>query len=334
MEMPGRQYNATTGYRYGFNGKEKDTESPVQYDYGFRIYDPRLVRFKSVDPLTKGYPMLTPYQFAENQLIWAIDLDGLEKYIVIHYKNKYNQVYKTVLRGIREIDTKEPIDLQLKNVHGALLTTKDVYETSYHDNKKINDIGGRNSTKTEEIAARKARSPKVKYTEGSSDLPYENNIDETYQFEEGKYTSVTKDGDKFEYFEDIVMHHIEEPTKKSFYNDLLDIVSGNLNSNKEISIDRSSFGIKRHAKLIIDNQINLAVTQFKQENTNLKTVLIDGITITTNPETLSHMRNVAKEIQKKLGVKVKIKTDPNFIANNRVNGLGAYGVTTNVSGVK
>jgi RHS repeat-associated protein len=52
MGMPGRQYNATTGYRYGFNGKEKDNkDGVVQYDYGFRIYDPRLVRFKSTDPL-------------------------------------------------------------------------------------------------------------------------------------------------------------------------------------------------------------------------------------------------------------------------------------------
>ncbi|MBK9379707.1 MAG: hypothetical protein IPN39_00045 [Chitinophagaceae bacterium] len=78
MLMPDRKYSAGTGYRYGFNGKEKDTEGPVQYDYGFRIYDPRLVRFKSVDPLTRSYPELTPYQFASNRPIEAIDLDGLE----------------------------------------------------------------------------------------------------------------------------------------------------------------------------------------------------------------------------------------------------------------
>ncbi|MFZ1313155.1 MAG: RHS repeat-associated core domain-containing protein, partial [Chitinophagaceae bacterium] len=65
MLMPDRQYSAATAYRYGFNGKEKDNEV-VQYDYGFRIYDPRLVRFKSVDPLTNSYPWYTPYQFAGN----------------------------------------------------------------------------------------------------------------------------------------------------------------------------------------------------------------------------------------------------------------------------
>lgn len=36
--------------------------------------------FLSVDPLTSSYPMLTPYQFAGNTPIRAIDLDGLEPY--------------------------------------------------------------------------------------------------------------------------------------------------------------------------------------------------------------------------------------------------------------
>ncbi|MEY3499760.1 MAG: hypothetical protein RL308_1429 [Bacteroidota bacterium] len=71
------------GYRYGFNGKEMDNEvsgNGNSYDYGFRIYNPRLGRFLSVDPLTKSYPWYTPYQFAGNKPIWAIDLDGLEEY--------------------------------------------------------------------------------------------------------------------------------------------------------------------------------------------------------------------------------------------------------------
>lgn len=78
--MGGKQYNST-GYRYGFNGKEKDNEisgSGNQYDYGFRIYNPRIGKFLSVDPLTQSYPELTPYQFASNTPLMAIDLDGLE----------------------------------------------------------------------------------------------------------------------------------------------------------------------------------------------------------------------------------------------------------------
>ena len=43
-----------------------------------RIYDTRLGRFLSVDPLTRKYPWYTPYQFAGNMPIWAIDIDGGE----------------------------------------------------------------------------------------------------------------------------------------------------------------------------------------------------------------------------------------------------------------
>ena len=68
-------------YRYGFNGKEKDDEIYGRdncLDYGKRVQDTRLGRFFSVDPLTKKYPELSTYQFANNMPIWKIDLDGLE----------------------------------------------------------------------------------------------------------------------------------------------------------------------------------------------------------------------------------------------------------------
>ena len=73
--------NTTFGYRYGFNGKEDDKDfgdKQLIQDYGFRLYNPAIARFLSVDPLSPSYPMLTPYQFASNSPIIAIDLDGLE----------------------------------------------------------------------------------------------------------------------------------------------------------------------------------------------------------------------------------------------------------------
>src|SRR6476661_4231520 len=85
MMQPGRANptNGTSngGYRYGFNGKEMDNNSELglaTYDYGFRIYNPGIVKFLSEDPLTKDYPELTPYQFASNRPIDGIDLDGKE----------------------------------------------------------------------------------------------------------------------------------------------------------------------------------------------------------------------------------------------------------------
>ena len=79
--MPGRVSSADSKYRYGYNGKENDNEikgAGNQQDYGMRIYDPRIARFLSVDPLREEYPELSPYQFASNTPLWAIDLDGLE----------------------------------------------------------------------------------------------------------------------------------------------------------------------------------------------------------------------------------------------------------------
>ena len=83
MEMPGRTYSVNDEYRFGFNGKEADKNGEwgdlTHYDYGFRIYNPAVARFLSVDPLTASYPWYTPYQFAGNKPIMAIDLDGLEE---------------------------------------------------------------------------------------------------------------------------------------------------------------------------------------------------------------------------------------------------------------
>jgi hypothetical protein len=46
------------------------------------IEDGDLLRFISLDPLTKKYPELTPYQFASNSPIHEIDLDGLEGVVI------------------------------------------------------------------------------------------------------------------------------------------------------------------------------------------------------------------------------------------------------------
>ena len=64
--MPARKFGNEN--RYGFNGKErdKDMHSLTAYDYGFRIYNPAIGKFLSVDPLTEDIHELTPYQFAGN----------------------------------------------------------------------------------------------------------------------------------------------------------------------------------------------------------------------------------------------------------------------------
>jgi len=69
------------------------------YDYGFRIYNPQIAKFLSVDPLTKEYPWYTPYQFASNTPIAAIDRDGLEAEITINSPWFHNQIQEALDAG-------------------------------------------------------------------------------------------------------------------------------------------------------------------------------------------------------------------------------------------
>jgi RHS repeat-associated protein len=134
MIMSGRQYNAKTNYRYGFNGKENDNEvkgEGNQQDYGMRIYDTRVGRFLSVDPLTNSYPGWSPYPFAMNSPISGVDLDGLEYYYSADGKFLGNvgtsqQVFKADKLEIKTVDCgdgttgteKEPVGaVDLKITH-------------------------------------------------------------------------------------------------------------------------------------------------------------------------------------------------------------------------
>jgi RHS repeat-associated protein len=80
MPMPGRQFSSNS-YRYGFQGQEKDDEvkgNGNSVNYKFRMHDPRLGRFLSIDPLAKEYPFYSPYAFSGNRVIDAFELEGLE----------------------------------------------------------------------------------------------------------------------------------------------------------------------------------------------------------------------------------------------------------------
>ena len=160
MLMPGRKYPAAGGlYRYGFNGKENDDEvkgEGNQQDYGMRIYDPRLMRFLSTDPLFKSYPWNSSYSFAENDVIRSIDLDGLEKIVVTNYINRFNQTTETLITTVNNEDN-EPQEMNLvytsgKNqgrpvAQGSNILVRNVREnadrtftTQYVRKNKLNDV--------------------------------------------------------------------------------------------------------------------------------------------------------------------------------------------------
>ena len=149
MQVP-RRFDSLEDYRYGFNGKEKDDEvkgEGLQLDYGFRIYDPRIGKFLSQDPLFKSYPWYTPYQFAGNKRIAAIDLDGLEEKIVIMNSTQSGKVrrevynYKTLRKttdfvGVKNSARTQPISasefISLKNnLWDAFSSSPELFSSGY-----------------------------------------------------------------------------------------------------------------------------------------------------------------------------------------------------------
>ena len=68
--LPGSPKN-----NYLYNGKELQ-DKLKWYDYGARFYDPVIGRWGSVDPLAEKYYALTPYQYAGNTPVNAVDIGG------------------------------------------------------------------------------------------------------------------------------------------------------------------------------------------------------------------------------------------------------------------
>jgi RHS repeat-associated protein len=90
MVMPGRKYSAGSGYRYGFNGKEVNTEildEGNSYDFGSRIEDSRIGRWFSTDKLAK--PAFSSYEFARGNPINYLDPDGRDE-IHFYYRTEEN----------------------------------------------------------------------------------------------------------------------------------------------------------------------------------------------------------------------------------------------------
>ena len=128
--------------RYGFNGKEKlnefEGEGKVdRYDFGARMYDARLGRFLSVDPLARKFPWVTPFQFASNSPIQSTDLDGAETlnkvYVIV---DDQKTTFITKPNGNRVIETSNGHDwIGTKEVYTYFVKQKGSNDYKYYDSK-------------------------------------------------------------------------------------------------------------------------------------------------------------------------------------------------------
>ena len=96
MLVPNR-HGSSNRYRYGFQGQEKDDELKGEgnsLNYTFRMHDPRIGRFFARDPLEQKYPHYSPYSFSGNKVIHAVELEGLEEYVVTTNTDKRLRHFK------------------------------------------------------------------------------------------------------------------------------------------------------------------------------------------------------------------------------------------------
>ena len=83
MTMPGRSYNAHT-YRHGFTGHEKESDlAEGIYTTEYRLYDARVGRWLSVDPLFEKYVGMSPYNYCMLNPVMMVDPDGRDAIYIV-----------------------------------------------------------------------------------------------------------------------------------------------------------------------------------------------------------------------------------------------------------
>jgi RHS repeat-associated protein len=153
----------TTHNRLGFQAQEMDDEIKGEgnsVNYKYRMHDPRLGRFFTVDPLFKDFPSNSSYAFSENNVIHAVELEGLEK---VHVYNKW-------------MDSKG--DMQSK------------YSHTYIDKRLKENINQVNSYNAKgDIASKtyKSKNTSVKIKAGTE---YKNDFTQFFDSEKSGFTSI------------------------------------------------------------------------------------------------------------------------------------------------
>ncbi|MFA5417570.1 MAG: RHS repeat-associated core domain-containing protein [Bacteroidales bacterium] len=216
MLMPGRKYSPES-YRFGFQGQEMDNEvhgigNSVNFKY--RVYDPRVGRFLSLDPLSNKYPYNSTYAFSENRLFDAIELEGLEKVLLFGGNDMFSngEVSTTLLSIQDDIETYSAAnDLNIKvttyntNLSGDVITSAfDYVKANYKEGETIAiygySLGGLAATQVSKLL--KAEGIKVNLLltvepalcPASAPLSIPDNVDENFNIYQTERSTVLSRG--------------------------------------------------------------------------------------------------------------------------------------------
>ncbi len=167
LEMPGRSSSSgNTEDNYKFTGFEDDTEAGIEIYYaGARGYDPALGRFLQIDNYHYKYPSLSTYQYAANNPINFIDVNGDSirvtgtqdevldilfsissacecKVTASSVYDSENDEYTTTITG-SDIDTEnwDNLTMQQKIITSSIGSPNDVF-FKFVDNSEVARYGG------------------------------------------------------------------------------------------------------------------------------------------------------------------------------------------------
>ena len=106
------------------------------------MHDPRVGRFFAVDPLAAQYPHNSVYAFSENRVIDAVELEGLEKSLELHYHNEDGE-------SLFHLITDQKV---INDIRGKALTGKySVFKDAYYNEKSKSNYFNNNPSAVEGI---------------------------------------------------------------------------------------------------------------------------------------------------------------------------------------
>lgn len=139
-----RNISYPLSYRHTFQGQEKDDEIKGKgnsINYTFRMYDTRLGRFLSIDPLSSKYAHNSPYTFSENRVIDGVEFEGLEYSSTVTYDSD-NLPVITITISVYVINRSENPDITNQAVDKVVKTANSKLKNQFGT-----DIVNREGTK-------------------------------------------------------------------------------------------------------------------------------------------------------------------------------------------
>lgn len=187
------------GYRYGFNGMEKDDElkgAGNSYDFGARMYDSRLGRWLTRDPASSHYPNLSSYSYVANSVMIFVDPTGCVIEIAPGLSEEKQKYAKEILSKLSEDKPnlyKYFNELRYHPESKKFLSLGDegydeAFDVIIH--VTVMDIDGKDGEK-ERMEAHAQKGTQISMN-GGADMHLEAHVERTENWEQGKTSNDNK----------------------------------------------------------------------------------------------------------------------------------------------